>query len=36
MRVFVQSLDGEVRKWFRGLTLGSISKIEALDDVFLR
>ena len=20
MRVFVQSLDGEVRKWFRGLT----------------
>ena len=36
MRVFVQSLDGEVRKWFRGLTLGSIVGIEALDDVFLR
>jgi len=36
MRVFVQSLDGEVRKWFRGLTLGSIVGIEALYDVFLR
>jgi hypothetical protein len=36
MRVFVQSLDGEVRKWFRGLTPGSIAGIEALDDVFLR
>jgi hypothetical protein len=24
MRVFVQSLDGEARKWFRGLPLGSI------------
>jgi ribonuclease HI len=36
MRVFVQSLDGEVRKWFRGLTPGSIDGIEALDDVFLR
>jgi hypothetical protein len=36
MRVFVQSLDGEVRKWFRGLTPGSITGIEALDDVFLR
>jgi hypothetical protein len=36
MRVFVQSLDGEARKWFRGLTPGSIVRIEALDDVFLR
>jgi hypothetical protein len=36
MRVFVQSLNGEVRKWFRGLTPGSIFGIEALDDVFLR
>jgi hypothetical protein len=36
MRVFVQSLDVEVRKWFRGLTLGYIVGIEALDDVFLR
>jgi uncharacterized small protein (DUF1192 family) len=36
MRVFVQSLDGEVRKWFRGLAPGSIVGIEALDNVFLR
>jgi hypothetical protein len=36
MRVFVQSLDGEVRKWFRGLMSGSIVGIEALDEVFLR
>jgi hypothetical protein len=36
MRVFVQILDGEVRKWFRGLAPGSIVGIEALDDVFLR
>jgi hypothetical protein len=36
MRVFVQILDGEVRKWFRGLAPGSIAGIEALDNVFLR
>jgi hypothetical protein len=36
MRVFVQSLDGEVRKWFRGLPPGSIVGIEALDSAFLR
>jgi hypothetical protein len=36
MRVFIQSLDGEVRKWFRGLTPGSIVGIEALDNAFLR
>ena len=36
MRVFVQSLDGKVRKWFRGLAPGSIAGIEALDSVFLR
>jgi hypothetical protein len=36
MRVFVQILDGEARKWFRGLTPGSITGIEALDDAFLR
>jgi hypothetical protein len=36
MRVFIQSLDGEVRKWFRGLAPGSIAWIEALDSVFLR
>jgi hypothetical protein len=36
MRVFVQILDGEVRKWFRGLALRSIAGIEALDSAFLR
>ena len=36
MRVFVQILDGEVRKWFRGLALGSIAGIEALDISFPR
>jgi hypothetical protein len=36
MRVFAQSLDGEVIKWFRGLAPGSIAGIEALDNVFLR
>jgi len=36
MRFFVQSLDGEARKWFRELTPRSIADIEALDDVFLK
>jgi hypothetical protein len=36
MRVFVQSLEGEARKWFRGFTPGSIAGIEALEYVFLR
>jgi hypothetical protein len=36
MRVFIQTLDGEVRKWFRGLALRSILGIEALDNAFLR
>jgi len=36
MRVFVQSLEGEARKWFRGLTPGSIVGIEAFDNDFLR
>jgi hypothetical protein len=36
MRVFIQSLDGDVRKWFRGLTPRSVTGIESLDDVFLR
>jgi hypothetical protein len=36
MRVFVQRLDGEARKWFRGLNPGYIARIEALDDSFLR
>jgi hypothetical protein len=36
MRVFVQSLHGEVKKLFRGLTPGSIIGIEDLYGVFLR
>jgi hypothetical protein len=36
MRIFVHSLDGEARNWFRSMSLGSIAGIEALDDVFLR
>lgn len=36
MRVFVQNLDGEDRKWFRELSLGSIANIEALDEEFLK
>jgi hypothetical protein len=36
MSIFVHSLDGDARKWFRALTPGSIDGIEALDDIFLR
>jgi hypothetical protein len=36
MRLFVQSLDGEARKWFRSFPPNSIAGIEALDDTFLR
>jgi hypothetical protein len=36
MRVFVKILDGETRKWYRSLAPGSVARIEALDDVFLR
>jgi hypothetical protein len=36
MRIFVHSLQGEARKWFKSLPLGSIDGIEALDSVFLR
>jgi hypothetical protein len=36
MRIFVHSLDGEARKWFRALPLGSIGGIEALDEAFLK
>ena len=31
-RVFVQSLDGQARKWFKELPAGSVAGIEALDD----
>jgi hypothetical protein len=36
MRVFIQILFGEARKWFRGLASGSIMGIEVLDEAFLR
>jgi len=36
MRIFVHSLEGEARKWFRALPIGSIDGIEALDNAFLR
>jgi hypothetical protein len=36
MRIFVHSLEGKARKWFRALPLGSIDGIEALDNFFLR
>jgi hypothetical protein len=36
MRIFVHSLDGEARKWFRALAPGYIDGIEYLDDAFLR
>ena len=36
MKMFVQSLDGEVRKWFRELPANSITIIEELQDLFMR
>jgi hypothetical protein len=36
MRVFIQILFCEARKWFRGLAPGFIMGIEALDESFLR
>jgi len=36
MRIFVHSLDGEARKWFKAFPNGSIGGIEALDEVFLK
>ena len=36
MRMFVQSLEGEVRTWFRELPTNSITLIEELQDVFMR
>ena len=35
MTVVVQSLEGDVRKWFRSLIVGSITGIETLDETFL-
>ena len=36
MSMFVQSLDAEVRKWFRELPTISITLREELQDVFMR
>jgi hypothetical protein len=36
MRIFVHSLEGEAKKWFRALPPRSIDGIEALDSAFLR
>jgi hypothetical protein len=36
MGLFVQSLDGEVRKWLRSLPLAYIADIEVLDEVFIK
>ena len=36
MRMFVQILDGDVRKWFRELAANSITIIEELQDLFMR
>ena len=35
-RVFVQNLDGQVRKWFKEFPARSIVGIEALYDIFLK
>ena len=36
MPIFIQSLDREVRKWFRELHPNSIDGIYALEEVFMR
>ena len=35
-KLFVQSLDGEARKWFQGLIPWSIAGVEALDEALLK
>lgn len=35
-RMFAQSLEGEVKKWFRDLPPNSIRNIDDLDQVFLK
>lgn len=32
----MKSLDGEAKKWFRGFLVNSITRIEVLDNVFLK
>jgi hypothetical protein len=35
-RIFVQSLDGQARKWFKELPANSVAGIEQLNEVFLK
>jgi hypothetical protein len=35
-RIFVQSLDGQARKWFKELPANLVASIEQLDEVFLK
>ena len=35
-RVFVQSLDGQARKWFKEFPAGSVVGTESLDGIFLK
>ena len=35
MRLFSQSFTGEVKKWFRSLSLGSIQNFEQFQELFL-
>ena len=36
MRLFSQSFNGEVKKWFKGLTIGSIHDFQEFEIAFLR
>jgi len=36
LRLFVQSLDGEARKWFKGLPNNSIHSWEEMDHLFIQ
>jgi hypothetical protein len=36
MRLFIQTLEGDVRKWFRGLPATSIGTWKALESTFMR
>ena len=36
MRIFTQSLGGDVKKWFKGLPPGSINDLPALYQTFIK
>jgi hypothetical protein len=36
MRLFIQTLEGDVRKWFRGLPVATIGTWKALESTFMR